>query len=94
MPSLPQLRKEIDRLDDRLVALLNRRLKLAERIGGLKALNGDRVYNPARERELLARLGARLRGPLIESELKSIYQRILKASRAHQQRMFLKSKRG
>ena len=93
MPSLPQLRKQIDLLDNQIVALLNHRLKLAEKIGGLKLHNGDKVYNPSRERELLSRLCGRLRGPLLESELRIIYQRILQASRAHQKRVFLKSKK-
>ncbi len=93
MPNLPQLRKQVDLLDNQIVALLNHRLKLAEKIGGVKLHNGDKVYNPSRERELLSRLCGRLKGPLIEKELRAIYQRILQASRAHQKRMFQKSKR-
>ena len=90
--NLPQLRTHIERLDDRIVGLLNRRLELAQQIGDLKMQNGDKVYNRQRERQLLARLSARLAGPLTNQELRSIYQRILKASRDHQKRVLISRK--
>ncbi len=85
--SLSHLRKQIDRLDDRIVALLNRRLRWAEKIGNLKARRGDKVYHPQREQKLLARLSIRRTGLLTRTELRSIYQCILRASRAHQKRV-------
>ena len=88
MPSLSQLRKQIDRLDDQIVALLNRRLGLAEQIGGLKLLNGDKVYNQQREKQLLTRLCEKQDGLLTSLEIRSIYRQILFASRAHQKRVF------
>jgi len=87
MQNLSQLRRQIDRLDNRIVALLNRRLKLAERVGDFKALNDGRVYDRRRERELMARLSARHRGPLQDKELREIYRHIFRASREHQRRV-------
>ncbi len=88
MPTLIQLRKQIDILDDRIVDLLNRRTRLAQKIGGLKAHHGEKVYNPNRENELLKRLCLNQKGPLRDQELKNIYQQILQISRWHQKRMF------
>ncbi len=93
MLSLPQLRKQIDRLDNRIVALLNRRLCLVEKVGRVKALNGDKVYDRDREKKLLARLRARQKGPLSDEELQEIYLGIFQASREHQKRVLQKSKR-
>jgi len=86
--SLHQLRKHIDRLDDRIVRLLNRRLELAQRIGNLKMRNGGKVHDRKRENWILSRLTTGLKGPLTERELRSIYQCILKASRDHQKRFY------
>jgi len=92
MSNLPQLRQQIDRVDDLIVALLNRRLKLAKKVGSLKARNGEKVYDPHREHELLARLWIRQKGPLNNRELRAIYQRIFRASRDHQRRVLGKRK--
>lgn len=91
MPSLSQLRKQIDRLDERIVMLLNRRFRLAEQIGGLKLRNGDKVYQHRREREILDRLSTQQDGPLTGPEVRAIYRRILLTSRAHQKRIFQQS---
>jgi shikimate dehydrogenase len=88
--SLPQLRKQIDKLDDRIVGLLNHRLKLAKKIGNLKAQNGDKIYDPHREKELLTRLTQK-KGALTQMDFVSIYRIILKASR-NQQRKAVRSK--
>jgi len=85
--SLDQLRKRIDRLDDRMVRLLNRRLCLAQRIGNLKIRNGNRIYDRNRERQILSRLCRNRKGLLTGRELRQIYQRILKVSRDHQKRI-------
>jgi monofunctional chorismate mutase len=89
--SLPKLRKQIDRLDDQIVDLLNRRLYCAKKIGSIKAANGHKVYDRSREKEVLERI-ARKKGVLTSSQLKSIYQAVLRASRAHQRRLLKGSK--
>ena len=52
---LAQLRAEIDRADDELLALLARRMEIARRIGSFKRLHAMPVLQPARYDELLAR---------------------------------------
>ncbi len=86
-PNLQQLRKRIDLLDNQIVSLLNRRLRLAQQVGNLKIQNGGRIYDPQREQQLLRQLCSTQKGPMPSNELRFIYQRILKASRNHQKRV-------
>jgi chorismate mutase len=51
---LDKLRREIDRIDDELLAALARRAELARRIGELKG--GTPAYRPEREAEILRRI--------------------------------------
>lgn len=90
MQKLHQLRKKIDLLDNHIVRLLNRRMKLAEFAGSLKALNGHRVYDRTREKQILSRLTSGKKGPLKEKDLLSIYKKILQVSRQYQRKYFVK----
>ncbi|WP_113907065.1 bifunctional chorismate mutase/prephenate dehydrogenase [Aliidiomarina celeris] len=53
MPSLNELRKQIDNLDSELVDLLARRLALTQQVGTIKQGTGAPIYMPEREAELL-----------------------------------------
>jgi chorismate mutase len=55
-PNLNDLRGEIDRLDDELIALLIRRARLAAEVAPLKAGLGTPMLRPGREAEVLRRL--------------------------------------
>ncbi|MGE0651247.1 MAG: chorismate mutase [Alphaproteobacteria bacterium] len=55
-PNLNDLRGEIDRLDDELIALLTRRARLAADVAPLKAGLGTPMLRPGREAEVLRRL--------------------------------------
>ncbi len=80
--TLESLRREIDSLDDELVALLNRRMAISRRVGRLKPATGQAVYQPDREAAVLERvLSAGGDGPLSPRALRAIYGEILSASR-------------
>ncbi len=80
--NLPSLRKSIDRLDAQLVRLLNERTRIAREIGRVKHANGDAVYAPEREQDVLARVVAHSGGPLQPAALQSIYREIMSAALA------------
>ncbi len=82
--AIPALRRRIDRIDDQLLRLLNRRATLNRRIGAAKARTQAPVYDPARERELVGRLVAASPGPLDASHVRAIWREILSASRSLQ----------
>jgi chorismate mutase len=79
---LARLRGEIDALDRRLVALLSERAELAREIGRLKAVAGEPVADPAREREVLLRVSMANLGPIPQADLLAIYRRLFEATRA------------
>jgi chorismate mutase/prephenate dehydratase len=80
--NLETLRKKIDHLDDRIVALLNERTELALEIGKLKSRKGGEVYSPDRESEIYYKLGKYENLLLPGSSLKAIYREIMSASLA------------
>ena len=84
--SIPALRRQIDRIDDQLLRLLNRRAGLALAIAEQKARSNSGVYAPAREKGVLARLARANRGPLPELLVRAIFREIISASRSLEQR--------
>jgi chorismate mutase/prephenate dehydratase len=82
-PELRRLRKRIDALDRRLVALLNERLELARAVGREKASLGRRSIRDAeREREVLLRVSMANEGPMPQADLLALYRRLIAATRA------------
>jgi chorismate mutase / prephenate dehydratase len=80
---LRRLRRRIDALDKRIVALLNERASLAREAGQAKALAGRRAIRDAeREREVLLRVSMANEGPLPQADLLALYRRLFIATRA------------
>jgi chorismate mutase/prephenate dehydratase len=80
---LEGLRREIDAMDARIVALLNERARLGRAIGHAKALAGwSGIRDPKREREVLLRVSRANAGPLAHEDLVAIYRRVIAATRA------------
>lgn len=80
-PALAELRRAIDAVDDRLLDLLNERARHAAEVGELKRTLQPEApfYVPAREREVLARLLSRNRGPFPDAALRPVFQEIMGA---------------
>lgn len=79
---LTRLRSEIDRVDDEILDLLNRRAHLAMEIGRLKQGTERTFYVPSRERSILERLCKRNPGPFTAEGLRAVFGEIISASRA------------
>ncbi|MFP5343562.1 MAG: chorismate mutase [Candidatus Limnocylindria bacterium] len=80
---LRRLRRRIDALDRRIVALLNERAVLARDAGRAKAAVGRRTIRDAeREREILLRVSMANEGPLPQADLLAVYRRLFTATRA------------
>ena len=76
---IQKLRGEIDRVDDELAALLQRRAALAREIGGLK--HGAPAYRPEREAEILTRISSKS-GVLPPERLAAVFREIISACRS------------
>jgi len=87
MASLKHLRNQIDRLDQSLLKLLNQRGRLVQDIGVLKERNGQSIFAPSRERELLRRLKKNNPGPLSAAAIDHVFQEVVHACRNLQKQM-------
>ncbi|MBI3312370.1 MAG: chorismate mutase [Candidatus Omnitrophica bacterium] len=78
---LNHLRREIDRIDIRLLALLNRRAAVARKIGEVKRRQGLAIFDGKRESAVLSRMIRSNGGPLSPSAVRAIFQVILRHNR-------------
>ncbi len=81
---LGEYREKIDRIDDQLLELLEKRMKIVQEVAGLKKSSHLPVIDFKRERAILDRLSRRGRGILPVVTLHNIYREILGASRSYQ----------
>ena len=80
---LRRLRRRIDALDRRIVALINERTELTRSVGRAKQAVGRRAIRDLdREREVLLRATMANLGPLPQADLLAIYRRLMAAARA------------
>jgi chorismate mutase/prephenate dehydratase len=82
--NLKEKRKEIDLIDQKLLTLLNQRLRIVLEIGKIKKEMGKKIYDPVREKEVLERLKRKNKGLLKEEDLKKIFTTIMKVCRKSQ----------
>jgi chorismate mutase len=70
-------RKQIDEIDPQLVALLNRRAMAAVAIGRIKRNTDMPIREHDREREVLRNISRANHGPLSNTDLHMIFERIM-----------------
>jgi len=78
---IAELRKRIDELDRRLVTLLNERAQCAHEIGKLKRNSEMPIYEPDRERIIYQNITRNNPGPLSETQLRQVYERLIDVMR-------------
>jgi len=81
---LENLRKKIDRIDRKLLQLLNDRSRVALDVGRIKKETQKEIYAPNREKELVEDLSMANPGPFPDHALRSVFREIMSASRALQ----------
>ena len=88
MPTLDDLRKDIDRVDEVLVRLLNERARCACEIGRLKKELGIEIYQPEREKEVLKHVrDVACEGPLGPEAIGRLFERIIDEARRLERRV-------
>jgi len=70
-------RERIDRVDLRIVELLNERTIIAEEIGNIKKRANMPIYEPKREDQVFANVTASNRGPMPNDAVRRIFERII-----------------
>ena len=84
LQELKKKRKEIDLIDQKLLILLNQRLRIAREIGKIKKEMGKKIYDPEREKEILEKLKIKNKRPMKEEDLKKVFNIIIKVCRKFQ----------
>ena len=80
--NLSELRKDIDAVVSKLLALLNQRATLAHEVGDLKRAEGSPVFRPEREAQVVHSLQTANAGPLRNLGVANIWREIMSACRA------------
>ena len=75
-------RQEIDLLETQLIQTLNQRARFAIEIGDIKRKEGKKVYDEAREIEILKRVARKNDGPLSDEALQSVFKQIIQVTRS------------
>ncbi|MEI6057242.1 MAG: chorismate mutase, partial [Lentisphaerota bacterium] len=76
-----ELRKEIDRLDDSVLELIDRRYELVKKVGVIKQTSSLGVFVPEREKAIIDRLSKKAGENLPIEAIVSIYREIISGAR-------------
>ena len=85
-------RKKIDAIDLKLVELINQRAAAAREIGKLKNDTNLPIYEPDREKLILENVKKANAGPLPDSEIQHVFERIIDVMRKLQQQEIHRTK--
>jgi len=88
MKKLQEIRGELDAIDDQIAELYTRRLDLARDVAAAKKADGTPISNPAREREILARIAKKV-GPDREDGAALLFTTLFGLSKALQRELLI-----
>ena len=86
-------RAKIDATDIKIIELLNKRAVYADAIGKIKREIGLPVYVPKREEQVIKNVQEKNPGPLSNSAIGRLYERIIDESRGLERENYEKQKR-
>ena len=84
MKTLADCRVAIDQIDNEVLELINRRMKVVERVGEIKQESGGAIYRPEREQEIIQRLSnkSKAEGGILNKEaIEALFLEIFAISR-------------
>ena len=84
---LKPLREQIDAIDAQILDLLNRRARVAQEVGHVKAETNAPVFRPEREVQVLRGVAQRNPGPLDSRDVQTIFREIMSSCRALERRV-------
>ncbi len=82
--SLAALRQELDQIDAEILAAINRRGAIAQRIGERKQAEGQGIYDGQRESQVLQQVVAKNDGPLTDEAVRAVFRELISGTRAVQ----------
>ena len=78
--SLDKLRKKIDKIDEKLVELINERARIVVEVGKLKQADESPIYVPHREKAVLDKIAQFNQGPLPDKTMQAIWRELMSGS--------------
>lgn len=81
------LRQQIDAIDAQILDLLNQRARVAQEVGHVKAETNAPVFRPEREAQVLRKAAERNPGPLLGTDIQTIFREVMSACRALEKRV-------
>lgn len=81
------LRQRIDAIDAQILDLLNQRARVAQEVGHVKAETNAPVFRPEREAQVLRKAAERNPGPLLGTDIQTIFREVMSACRALEKRV-------
>lgn len=82
---LDQIRKDIDQIDQELVALLEKRMVCVSQIAEYKEQQGQPVLDQGREREVLEKVGSLVTDEQYRSTIQAQFRDLMARSRDYQE---------
>jgi len=79
--TLDELRVEIDKIDDQLLELYNKRMEYVHKVGELKNTTGAPIYRPEREQSILNRLKRQNNGKLTNPAIDALFLEMFAVAR-------------
>jgi chorismate mutase/prephenate dehydratase len=79
LPTLAELRVQIDAIDGNLLTLLNQRAKVAEQVGEVKKRDGTPFFRPDRVAQVIEKIQSTNAGPLKGEHVAAIWREIMSA---------------
>lgn len=79
LPTLPELRVQIDALDQNILSLLNQRARVAEQVGEVKRREGTPFFRPDRVAQVIENIRQSNQGPLQGDHVAAIWREIMSA---------------
>lgn len=81
MASLEELRAQLDKVDDQIVALYEERMRICQEVGEYKVHAGTKVFDSQREKEKLADVAGKAATEFNKKGIQELYQQLMSMSR-------------
>ncbi len=87
MADLNLLREEIDKIDNEIVSLYQRRMKVCAEVANYKIDTGKKVFDKQREKEKISAVSEKVEGEFHKKGIRELYKQLMSMSRKLQYQM-------
>ena len=81
MATLEELRVELDKIDNQMVELYQKRMNVCREVGDYKVKAGRKVYDRQREQEKLADVASKVENDFDKNGVRELYTQLMSMSR-------------